>query len=164
MNHSPRKVLENKVVNSIWGKWTHQWNLWCPYIIDYYSSRMMTWNTHKYLKEDLVIFSRYFTSSFSSIVFFIMALQTLMHKQTSGLKSRFILYTFSFCCVMYYLVLEIDNGRLFLEDCFYCYSQQIISTVAKESLISYNLRQRAPETQNLKCCNTIYYPNQIKQM
>ena len=63
-----------------------------------------------------------------------MALQTLMHKQTSGLKSLFILYTFSFCCVMFYIVSKIDNGRLFLKDCFYCYSQQIISTVAKKSI------------------------------
>ena len=30
-----------------------------------------------------------------------------------------------------------------------CYCQQIISAVAKESLIPYNLTQRAPETQNL---------------
>ena len=35
-----------------------------------------------------------------------------------------------------------------------CYSQQIISATAKESLIPYNRTQRAPETQNLSYCNT----------
>ena len=38
-------------------------------------------------------------------------------------------------------------GRGFLKGC--CYCQTIISAVAKESLIPYNLTQRAPETQNL---------------
>ena len=36
------------------------------------------------------------------------------------------------------------------------YSQQIISAVANESLIPYNIK-RAPETQNLNC-NTEYHP------
>ena len=34
----------------------------------------------------------------------------------------------------------------FLEDYFYCYSQQVISAVDKESLIPHNLTHRAPET------------------
>ena len=50
---------------------------------------------------------------------------------------------------MYYIVSEICIGGRFLEYCFYCYSQQIISSVANESLISYKLLKRAPETQNL---------------
>ena len=44
---------------------------------------------------------------------------------------------------------EICIGGRFLEDCFYCYSQQIISAVAKESLIPYNLTQITLETQKL---------------
>ena len=52
---------------------------------------------------------------------------------------------------MYCLVSEIYIGRRLLEDCFYCYSQQIISTADKESLIPYNLTL---ETQNFYCCNT----------
>ena len=50
---------------------------------------------------------------------------------------------------MYYMVSEMYIGRRFLEDCFHCHSRQIRSVVAKESLISYNLTQRAPETGNL---------------
>ena len=57
--------------------------------------------------------------------------------------------TCSFCYVMFYIVLEICIDRFSLEDYFYRYSQQIIPAVAKESLIPYNLIQRAPETYNL---------------
>ena len=41
---------------------------------------------------------------------------------------------------MYYIVSEICIeciGGCFLEDCFYCYCQQIIPAVANESLIPY---------------------------
>ena len=48
------------------------------------------------------------------------------------------------------MVSEICIGGRFLEDCFYCYSQQIISAIVNESLIPYKkLIKRAPETQNL---------------
>ena len=50
---------------------------------------------------------------------------------------------------MYHIVSEIFIGGRFLEDCFYCYSQQIISAAANESLIPHNLTKRAPETKNL---------------
>ena len=40
---------------------------------------------------------------------------------------------------MYYKVLGICISRRFLEDCSYCYSQQIVSDY-------YNLMKRAPET------------------
>ena len=60
-----------------------------------------------------------------------------------------IWYTLSFCYVTYYTVSKICIDGCFLEDCFYCYSQQIISDVANESLIPYNLIKRAPETQSL---------------
>ena len=40
---------------------------------------------------------------------------------------------------MYYIVPEISIGGYFLEDCFYCYSQQLQSAVANESLIPYNV-------------------------
>ena len=55
-------------------------------------------------------------------------------------------HTLSYCSVLYYIVLEIYIGRRFLEDWFHCYSQQIISAVAKEYLISYNFTQRLSET------------------
>ena len=44
---------------------------------------------------------------------------------------------------MYYIVPEKCIGERFLEDCFYCYSQEIISAVANQSLIPYNLIRRA---------------------
>ena len=63
-----------------------------------------------------------------------------MHKETSRLQSiSHILYSESFCYVMCYIVSEISIGGHFLEDCFYCYSQQIKSAAANESLIPYNL-------------------------
>ena len=43
------------------------------------------------------------------------------------------------------MVSEIWIGGSFLEDCFYCYSQQIISAIANEFLIPYkDLMKRAP--------------------
>ena len=45
---------------------------------------------------------------------------------------------------MYYIVSESCIGGHFLEDCFYCYSQQFKSAVANESLIPYNLVKMGP--------------------
>ena len=52
-----------------------------------------------------------------------------------------------YCTVLHDVGIYI--GVRFLDDCSYCYSCQIISAVANESLIPYNLEIRAPETQNL---------------
>ena len=60
--------------------------------------------------------------------------------------------------VMYYIVLEIYIGGRFLEDCFYCYSQQMVCDVAKESLIPYNSTQR-----NIKTETPNSTPNQINK-
>ena len=46
---------------------------------------------------------------------------------------------------MYYIVSDTCIGGRFLEDCFYCYSKQIISAVANEALI----QKKAQEAQNL---------------
>ena len=51
----------------------------------------------------------------------------------------------------------------FLRGLFHCYSQKVISDVANESLIPYNLIQRAPETENLKYCNTECHPKPDKK-
>ena len=48
-----------------------------------------------------------------------------------------------FCYVMYYIVPEKCIVERFLEDCFYCYSQEIIFAVANQSLIPYILIRRA---------------------
>ena len=50
---------------------------------------------------------------------------------------------------MHYIVSEIGIGESFLEDCFHCYSKQITSAVTNESLIPFDLRKGAPETQKL---------------
>ena len=51
---------------------------------------------------------------------------------------------FEFLLLMYYIESDICIGGRFLEDCFYCYSQQIIYAVTNESLIPYNLIKKAP--------------------
>ena len=70
-----------------------------------------------------------------------------MHKETSPL--------------MYYIVSEVYIARRFLKDG--SYSQQTLSAVAKESLISYDLTERVPVSQNLLYCDAKYHakPNQI---
>ena len=54
----------------------------------------------------------------------------------------FFLSSFSFSSSLfmchYYIVSERFIGGCFVGDCFYCCSQQIISTIANESLIPYN--------------------------
>ena len=115
------------------------------YIIDCYFSRMVTLNTQQHLKDWLLIVFCYFTF-FDLIVFFLVfSFQTLMYKETSRLLSILhIVYFESFCYVMYYIAFEICIGEHFLEDCLYCYSQQIKSSVAHEPLIPYNLIKRTP--------------------
>ena len=49
---------------------------------------------------------------------------------------------------------EICIGGRFLEDYFSCYSQQLLSVVANESLIPYYFIKRSAETQNLWYCNS----------
>ena len=57
-------------------------------IINYYFSKMITWNTQQHLKEDLLeilfILHRLFLSSFP----FFISLQTLMHKETLPLGRK----------------------------------------------------------------------------
>ena len=45
-------------------------------------------------------------------------------------------------------MLQICIRRRFLEDCFYGYSQQIVSAVANESLIPYRLIKRSKQIKN----------------
>ena len=60
-----------------------------------------------------------------------------------------IWYTFSILHMVYGFMVLICIGGRFLEDCFWCYSWQIVSVKANESLIPYNLINRTQETQNL---------------
>ena len=59
-------------------------------------------------------------------------------------------------------MLEICVGGRFLEDCFYCYSQQTISAVANESLISHNLISKR-STRNTELLIPYGTPSQIKK-
>ena len=50
---------------------------------------------------------------------------------------------------MCYIISEICIDGSFRENCFYYYSQQIISALAKKSPISFNHIKIAPEAKNL---------------
>ena len=92
-------------------------------------------------KDLLIIFGYFWFLSLSS--FFITCLQFLMHKETSTVIYILYIVYFRFFLLK---VPEIFIGRCFWKDGYY--SQQIISVVAKETLIIYNLTQRVPETQS----------------
>ena len=98
---------------------------------------MITLNAQQYLKEDLLILSCYFTI-FYLMVFFLSCFKTSCAKK-HVYHLYCIFYTLNFCYVMYNMVLEICIDRRLLEDCFYCYSQQVISAVANEFLIPYTI-------------------------
>ena len=97
---------------------------------------MITLNAQQYLKEDLLILSCYFTIFYLMVFFFLSFFKTSCAKKHVYNLYR-IFYTLNFCYVMYNVMLEICIDRRLLEDCFYCYSQQVISAVANEFLIPY---------------------------
>ena len=137
LKYSPRKCFKAKFLTAFekTENWTQQCNLFSIHIINYYRWRMVTWNTQQFLK-DLLIISRYFTFFLSLLCYYFFSnSQTLMS----------IIY------MAYHIhrVSEICIGGRFLENCFYCYSQQIISALAKEFLIPCNLTHKEPKTQNL---------------
>ena len=82
---------------------------------------------------------------FSFIIFLLSLFKLLYTKRQNVYKFYRITYTLIFSYLMYYKVLRICIGGRFSEDCFYCFSQQITSAVAKASLIAYYLIQKAPE-------------------
>ena len=82
-----------------------------------------------------------------------------MDKEPSPLL--FTLYFVYFEFMLYHSP-EIYIGRRFLK--YGCYSKHIISAVAKESLISYNLTQRRLETEDLYTVTPNVTKNQIKQI
>ena len=72
-------------------------------------------------------------------------------------------YPLSFCYVKRYIVSEIYIVGSFLEDYFYCYSQQILSAVTNESLISYNLIKGQQKHRTFNTVTPNDKPNQIKK-
>ena len=91
--------------------------------------------------KSFLLFYIFFLSSFSFLISFF----KLSYKKKHNFFSLYrISYTLSFRYVLSYVVSEIWIGGRFLEECFYCYSQQIISAIANESPIPYkNLIKRA---------------------
>ena len=76
-----------------------------------------------------------FSHRFSHYIFLLSLFKTLCTKKHNVFNLYRISYMLIFYYVMYYIVLEICVGGRFLEDCFYFYSQQIISGIVNESLI-----------------------------
>ena len=60
---------------------------------------------------------------------------------------------------MYYIVSGTCIGERFLEDSFYWYSQQIISSIANKSLVLHNARK-----EHEKYCSTEHQPKPNKKM
>ena len=84
---------------------------------------------------------------FFSLLPFLLSLFRLSCKKKRHVYNLYcILCTLNFCYVMYYIVLEICIGGRFLEDCFYCYFQQIISANYSYRISDLS-KQRTPETQ-----------------
>ena len=112
-------------------------------------------------------------NSFSLFYFFFISSFSNSHRQRNITSIIYIAYRIlfaisSFCYVRHYIESEICIVGRFLEDCFYCYSQQIISTAANVSLIPYNLMKVIwdsvtpnPNTnQTLKTLNTTQFLEQ----
>ena len=116
--------------------------------------------------KEILILPCYFRFSSSFIVLY--HLLTSPHAQrniTSNICIIYsppdILYTLRFCYIIYFVVSQIYSGKNFLKDG--CYFRQVISTVAKESLITSNLTQRTVETEGLYYCSAKCHgkPNQV---
>ena len=114
---------------------------------------MITLNTQGHLKEDLLILSRCFTFFIPSFSF----LLTLFRHHVYNIQC--ILYNYSFCYVMYYLMsemcVEVLRGLFLL--------LFPTSAIANESLIPYNLKKEHQEHRTFNTITPNAYPNQIKK-
>ena len=115
-----------------------------------------------YLKENLLILSPYYTFSFY-FIFFLLSLWKISGTEKYHVYNLyFISYALSFINLIYYIAPEIFIGECFLEDCFYCYCQQIISALPYLKNLWFFITFRIHRTFNTVSLNTT--PNQIKQM
>ena len=133
MNHPLQEIFENnryylEKLNSLIQLIVYIY-IFIYIIIDYYSSRMITWNTQQYLKEDLLILSCYF------LFYKICKLQ----KETWRLESISIPYIICFEFLLCNVLHSVGNiyWRRFVRGLFRCHCQEIISAT-----------RRAPETHN----------------
>ena len=104
--------------------------------IDCSFSRMITLNTQQ--QSQRLTFNS-FISSFSFLLSLFKRLCTKKHHVCNLYRISYTSRVFA----MYYIKSEICIGGHFLEECFYCYSRQIKSDVANESLVPYNLIKSA---------------------
>ena len=115
-----------------------------------------------YLKENLLILSPYYTFSFY-FIFFLLSLWKISGTEKYHVYNLyFISYALSFINLIYDIAPEIFIGECFLEDCFYCYCQQIISALPYLKNLWFFITFRIHRTFNTASLNTT--PNQIKQM
>ena len=115
-----------------------------------------------YLKENLLILSPYYTFSFY-FIFFLLSLWKISGTEKYHVYNLyFISYALSFINLIYDIAPEIFIGECFLEDCFYCYCQQIISALPYLKNLWFFITFRIHRTFNTVSLNTT--PNQIKQM
>ena len=134
MNYTPRKIFEKLDSLMQFIVFIYHWLL--------FSKNGNLKHTAIFQRKSFTYFSLFYIF-FSLIVF----LNYFFAKSLAQNKH----HVYNPYCISYkivYIVLEIYFGGRLLED-FYCYYSQVISAVAKESLIPYNLTQRAPGTQNL---------------
>ena len=103
-------------------------------------------------------------SFFSSFLFLLSLFKISCTKKHHSFNLYSISYTLSFCYVMYYIVLEICISGRFLEDCFYCYSWQIMFVMANESLIPSNLIKEHQKQRTFNTVTTNTTPSQIKKI
>ena len=102
---------------------------------------------------------------FSHLFLFLLSLFKLSCTKKHHVYSPYcILHTLSSCNVMYYIVSKICIGGRFLEDHFYCYSQQVISAVAIASLIPYNQSKKSQKHRTFNTITSNANSNQIKKM
>ena len=99
-------------------------------------------DTATWQRSSINSFSLFYIFTISSFSFSLSLFKLSCTKKHHVCNLYHIWYTLRFYYVMSYIVPEICVGAGFLEDYFYCYSQQIISVVANESLISNNLQYK----------------------
>ena len=92
---------------------------------------LLHYTTLYYTRLTFNSFSLFYFFFISSFSFLLSLFKLSCTRKHHVYKPYHIFHTLSFCYVMYYTVSEICLDGQFLEDCFYCYSQQSIFVAAK---------------------------------
>ena len=86
-------------------------------------------NISKKISEVFFVISYLFRSLFSFLLSLVKLSRARKHQVYNIYRMS---YTLSFCFLMYYMLSEIYIDGRFLEDCFYCHSEQVIPAGARE--------------------------------